>query len=237
MPLPFLSIESHFLKVYFCNSFIFKIVMSKKQNNVFRKFLELLAFQQTNFTHYLRLSIFIVMAWIGGLKAFQYEAEGIVPFVTNSPFMSFFYENSHKTALNEKGESVAEYTLHKNPEGKMVSENRKWHQENGTYTFSYGLGTLIVLIGTLVLLGIWFPKVGLLGALMTVGMSVITLSFLITTPEVYVPDLGGDIPTPNYGFPYLSGAGRLVIKDIIMLTGGLIIASDSARKLLKIQNK
>ncbi|MNU94706.1 Inner membrane protein YkgB [compost metagenome] len=237
MSLPFLSIETPFLKVYFCKQSIFTIVMIKKKSKLFNRFLELLAFQQINFIHYLRLSIFIVMAWIGGLKAFQYEAEGIVPFVTNSPFMSFLYENSGKTVVNEKGETVAEYTLHKNPEGKMVSENRKWHQENGTYTFSYGLGTLIVVIGVLVLLGIWFPKAGLLGALMTVGMSIVTLSFLITTPEVYVPDLGGDIPTPNHGFPYLSGAGRLVLKDIIMLTAGLIIASDSAQKLLKIQKK
>lgn len=41
----------------------------------------------------------------------------------------------------------------------------------------------------------------------------ILFSFLITTPEAWVPDLGG----PNHGFPYLSGAGRLVIKDIICL--------------------
>ncbi|HAO28722.1 MAG TPA: DUF417 domain-containing protein, partial [Chryseobacterium indologenes] len=41
--------------------------------------------------NFLRISIFIVMAWIGGLKAFQYEADGIVPFVANSPLMSFFY--------------------------------------------------------------------------------------------------------------------------------------------------
>ncbi len=67
-----------------------------------------LASQQSNFINLLRISIFVVMAWIGGLKAFHYEAEGIVPFVTNSPLMSFFYNNSDKTALNEKGESVAE---------------------------------------------------------------------------------------------------------------------------------
>jgi uncharacterized membrane protein YkgB len=57
-------------------------------------------------------------------------------------------------------------------------------------------------------------------------MSLVTLS--VTTPEAYVPDLGGS----EHGFPYLSGAGRLVIKDIIMLAGGLIIASDSARTIL-----
>ncbi|MGH2623726.1 MAG: DUF417 family protein, partial [Sphingobacterium sp.] len=67
---------------------------------------------------------------------------------------------------------------------------------------------------------------------LTIGMSIITLSFLITTPEVYVPNLGGDFPTPQYGFPYLSGAGRLVIKDIIMLAGGLLLCVDSAMRIV-----
>jgi len=188
--------------------------------------------QQSNFINILRIAIFVVMAWIGGLKLYQYEADGIVPFVTNSPFMSFFLTNSGNIALNEKGENVAEYTLYKNPEGKVVQKNIDWHKENGTYVFSYGLGTVICIIGLLVLLGIWFPKVGMIGGLLTFGMSIVTLSFLITTPEVYVPNLGGDFPTPQFGFPYLSGAGRLVLKDIIMLAGGLIIATDSAKKLL-----
>ena len=48
-----------------------------------------------------------------------------------------------------------------------------------------------------------------------------------------MPNLGGDMPTPAYGFPYLSGAGRLVLKDIIMSAGGLIAASEAARRLLK----
>lgn len=182
--------------------------------------------------HFLRLSICIVMVWIGGLKAFQYEADGIVPFVTNSPFMSFFYQNSTKKVLDESGKEVYEYTQHKNPEGKVVQKNIDWHKQNGTYVFWYVLGTVIVSIGILVLLGIWYPRLGFLGGVLTLGMSLVTLSFLITTPEVYVPNLGGDFPTPNYGFPYLSGAGRLVLKDIIMMAGGLVIAGDSARNLL-----
>ena len=52
-----------------------------------------------------------------------------------------------------------------------------------------------------------------------------------------MPNLGGDFPTPQYGFPYLSAAGRLVIKDIIMLAGGLIIASDCAKRILKIESE
>jgi len=65
----------------------------------------------------------------------------------------------------------------------------------------------------------------------------VTLTFLLTTPEVYVPNLGGDFPTPNFGFPYLSGAGRLVLKDVIMLAGGLLLVSDGASRVLKDKQK
>ena len=191
-----------------------------------KKVIECLASSQEYFIHFIRISIFIVMAWIGGLKAYQYEADGIVPFVTNSPLMSFFYTHSGERISNDDGNEVDVYTLYKNPEGKTVQKNIDWHKDNG-------LGTVIVLIGFSVLLGIWYPKVGLWGGLLTFGMSLVTLSFLITTPEVYVPNLGGDFPTPQYGFPYLSGAGRLVIKDVIMMAGGLIVASNCAQKLVK----
>lgn len=184
------------------------------------------------FINFTRIAIFVVMAWIGGLKAFPYEADGIVPFVSNSPFMSFFYEKSNSKVFNKEGKEVLEYSLYKNPEGKTVQKNIDWHVKNNTYLFSYGLGIVIVLIGILVLLGIWIPKIGFWGGLLTVGMSIVTLSFLITTPETYVPNLGGDFPTPHYGFPYLSGAGRLVLKDIIMMAAGFIIASDSAKAIL-----
>lgn len=194
--------------------------------------LKALARQQNLAINFLRISIFVVMAWIGGLKVFQYEADGIVPFVTNSPFMSFFYHNTDKMAANEDGDLVAEYRLHRNPEGKVVTQNIEWHRQNGTYAFAYGLGSVILVIGLCVLLGIWLPKVGVAGGLLTIVMSIVTLTFLITTPEVYVANLGGDLPTPRFGFPYLSGAGRLVLKDIIMMAAGLTIAADSARSLV-----
>ncbi|SDC39103.1 reactive chlorine resistance membrane protein RclC [Niabella drilacis] len=185
------------------------------------RLLLLLVRSRAGLVHFMRIAIFIVMAWIGGLKAFQYEADGIVPFVANSPLMHFFYKQP------------AEYSAHKNPEGKVVNSNIKWHQANGTYGFSYGLGAVIVLIGILTLAGIWWPRTGVAGGLLTFGMSLVTLSFLVTTPEVYVPALGGDGPTPQHGFPYLSGAGRLVLKDIIMMAGGLIVAADAAERVLK----
>ena len=180
-----------------------------------KSLIDMLAACQSWFIDLLRISIFIVMVWIGGLKALQYEAEGIVPFVANSPFMRFLYEHPD------------EYDKHKNKEGQIVADNIAWHERNGTYIFAYGLGTVIILIGSLILIGICLPKAGIAGGLLTFGMSLVTLSFLITTPEAYVPDLGG----PDYGFPYLSGAGRLVIKDVIMMAAGLVTAADSARQM------
>src|SRR5690606_16593684 len=116
------------------------------------KLIKTLANTQNQFINMARIAILVVMVWIGGLKAFQYEADGIVPFVANSPVMSFFYSKE-----------APEYQQYKNPEGKTVQKNIEWHKENRTYIFSYGLGTVIVIIGLLTFLGIWYPKIGLIG--------------------------------------------------------------------------
>jgi uncharacterized membrane protein YkgB len=63
------------------------------------------------------------------------------------------------------------------------------------------------------------------GATLSFLTPFVTLSFLITTPEAWVSALGD----AQHGFPYLSGGGRLVLKDVILLAGGLLIMADSAR--------
>ena len=73
------------------------------------------------------------------------------------------------------------------------------------------------------------PQVAALGSFLVLIMSVVTLSFLITTPECWVPPLG-DV---NHGFPFLSGAGRLVIKDAIMMGAALVTMADSANAYLR----
>ena len=166
----------------------------------------------------IRVAILIVFVWIGGLKFAHYEADGIVPFVANSPFMSFFY-----------AKEAPEYKEYKHKEGELVLKNRAWHESNRTYTFSYGLGCLIMSIGILVFLGMFSPKIGIFGELLCIIMTIGRLSFLITTPECWVPDLGSG----EHGFPLLSGAGRLVIKDTVILAGAITLLADSAGKLLK----
>ena len=168
--------------------------------------------------HLIRVAIFIIFIWIGGLKFWNYEAEGIVPFVANSPFMSFFYEKE-----------APEYKDYKLKEGEFDKVKHEWHQENNTYGFSHGLGLLIMSFGILTLLGIWFPKIGFVGTGLVILMTFGTLSFLVTTPECWVLDLGSG----EHGFPLLSGAGRLVIKDTAILAGAVVVLADCAQRILK----
>ena len=89
----------------------------KKLNDLFYSFLQVAASTQKLGINLIRISILIIFVWIGGLKFWNYEAEGIVPFVANSPFMSFFY-----------AKDAPEYKEYKNPEGAFVPENRAWHE-------------------------------------------------------------------------------------------------------------
>jgi reactive chlorine resistance protein C len=165
-----------------------------------------------------RLDLIVVLMWIGGLKVFHYEADGIVPFVANSPFMKFFYAHP-----------APEYRKHMNKEGELIPGNREWHEQNHTYAFADGLSSVIVLYGLLLCLHPWKPQIAAVGSFLVFVMSSVTLSFLITTPECWVPALG----SPEHGFPLLSGAGRLVVKDAIMLGAALVTMSDSAKAYLR----
>ena len=164
----------------------------------------------------MRIAIAIVFLWIGALKFAPYEADSITPFAANSPVMSFFYK--HPT----------DYKAYLTREGELNPADRGWQTANDTYAFSHGLGTVEVAIGLLTLVGLVSRPWGLLGATLAFLTPFVTLSFLVTTPEAWVPALGD----AQHGFPYLSGAGRLVLKDVLLLAGGWLVMADSARALL-----
>jgi uncharacterized membrane protein YkgB len=166
----------------------------------------------------LRLGLVVVLVWIGGLKFARYEADGIVPLVANSPLMSFFYRHP-----------APEYRPYMNREGEMIPAHRDWHETNGTYPFAYGLGVVIVSIGILIALHPVLPQVAASGSFLLILMSLTTLSFLITTPEAWVPALGDSA----HDFPFLSGAGRLIVKDVIMLGAAVTTMADSAKAYLQ----
>ena len=183
----------------------------------FTKWLQFISKLDTLGTHLMRLAIAVVFLWIGALKFAPYEADSITPFVANSPFMSFFYEHPE------------DYKAHLTHEGELNADKRVWQSANNTYVFSTGLGVVEILIGLLVLSNPISRRAGLLGGALAFGTPLVTLTFLLTTPEAWVPDLGD----AEHGFPFLSGAGRLVLKDVLMLAGALPVMADSARQLLQ----
>lgn len=95
------------------------------------------------------------------------------------------------------------------------------------------MGAVIVALGALVAAHWWRPELGVLGSFLVVGMSFVTLSFLVTTPETWVPALGD----AHHGFPYLSGRGRLVVKDVIMLGAALVTMADSAKAAILLRRQ
>jgi uncharacterized membrane protein YkgB len=115
-----------------------------------------------------------------------------------------------------------------NKEGEVKPANQEWQQSNNTYLVSNGLGIVIVMLGLLIALYPVLPQASAVGSGLLTLMSLTTLSFLMTTPEVWVPALGD----MHHGFPYLSGVGRLIVKDCIMLGAAVLTMADSARSYL-----
>jgi uncharacterized membrane protein YkgB len=167
--------------------------------------------------HLIRIGVAIIFLWIGALKFVPYEADSITPFVANNPVMSLFYAHPDQ------------YKEHLTHEGQLDPAKREWQAANHTYAFSNGLGTVEILIGVLVLSYLFSRRLGMVGSVMAFLTPLVTLSFLITTPEAWVQSMGD----AEFGFPYLSGGGRLVLKDVLMLAGAVVMIADSARQLLE----
>jgi uncharacterized membrane protein YkgB len=186
--------------------------------SLYTRTLEIVASPQTNAAGIaaMKVAVAIIFLWIGWLKFSPYEADSITPFVANSPLLDFFYAHP------------ADYAAHLTKEGALVPVQRIWQTANHTYAFARGLGTVEITIGILTLAGLVSRPVGMIGAILAFGTPFVTLSFLFTTPEAWVPALGD----MQHGFPYLSGPGRLVIKDVALLAGAWLIIVDTARALL-----
>lgn len=90
-----------------------------KLKSLFVAFLTIAASAQKLGINLIRVAILVIFVWIGGLKFWNYEAEGIVPFVANSPFMSFFYTKD-----------APEYKEYKLKEGELDETKHLWHEEN-----------------------------------------------------------------------------------------------------------
>ncbi|QRM36067.1 YkgB family protein [Microvirga sp. VF16] len=89
----------------------------------------------------------------------------------------------------------------------------------GVRGFSSLLGVLELSIGALIAARLVNPVYSLVGGALSAGLFVTTLSFMATTPGVFLPEVG---------YPAISVApGQFLLKDIGLLAVSLAIAVDS----------
>lgn len=90
-------------------------------------------------------------------------------------------------------------------------------------TFSAMLGVVELATAALIAAKPWAPKLSIVGSVMAIGMFVVTLSFMFTTPGVMAPEAGG--------FPVLSLMGSFLVKDVVLIAVALWTLGDAVRTL------
>ena len=85
-------------------------------------------------------------------------------------------------------------------------------------TVTAGIGVVEIAIGVLIAIRPFAPRLSAVGSLGAILMFLTTLSFMLSTPGVWQPD---------YGFPFLSGAGQFLVKDLLLLGAAIWTAGDS----------
>lgn len=137
----------------------------------------------------LYVSLAIIYTWFGGMKFTEYEANGLVPLVENSPLLSWFY-----ALFSVRG-------------------------------FSTFLGSLELSIGLLIVLRLVSPIFSVAGGFLSAGLFVTTLSFMISTPGVVVPELGAPAITV--------APGQFLLKDVGLFAASFWVFVDSLKTIVR----
>ena len=122
--------------------------------------------------HLVRASMVLIFLLFGYQKWFEYEAQGLIPFISNGPLTFWMYPVF------------------------------------GLHGASYFLGVSEWLTAALLIWGFWNPRAGVLGAFLSVGTFVTTVSII-----PFMPD-GWDAAA---GFPAMKGNVAFLMKDVVLL--------------------
>jgi uncharacterized membrane protein YkgB len=122
--------------------------------------------------HLVRGSMVLIFLLFGYQKWFEYEAQTLIPFISNGPLTSWMYPVF------------------------------------GLHGASYFLGVSEWLTAALLIWGFWNPKAGILGAILSVGTFITTVTII-----PFLPD-GWD---PAAGFPAMTGNVAFTMKDVVLL--------------------
>src|SRR5262245_51846894 len=122
--------------------------------------------------HLVRGSMVLIFLLFGYQKWFEYEVQGLVPFISNGPLTRWMYPVF------------------------------------GQHGASYFLGVSEWLTAALLIWGFWNPKAGIVGAILSVGTFVTTVTIIPFMAN------GWD---PAAGFPAMAGNVPFLMKDVVLL--------------------
>jgi uncharacterized membrane protein YkgB len=123
--------------------------------------------------HLVRASMVLIFLLFGYQKWFEYEAEGLIPFISNGPLTSWMYPVF------------------------------------GVRGASWFLGVSEWLTAALLIWGFWNKKVGALGAFLSVGTFITTITIIPFMPDGWAESAGG--------FPAMTGQVPFLMKDVVLL--------------------
>ncbi len=135
----------------------------------------------------LRASMVLVFALFGYQKWWPYEADRLIPFISNGPLIFWLYPLfGHQGA-------------------------------------SWFLGASEWFFGTLLLVGFWNKKIGMLGALGSVATFVGTVTILPFLPDAW---------DPAVGFPAMTGNMPFLLKDVVLLAVSIYLLKEDVARVL-----
>ncbi|GAB7545118.1 YkgB family protein [Cupriavidus sp. 8B] len=138
--------------------------------------------------HIVRASMVIMFFFFGYQKWFQYEAEVLIPYISNGPLISWMYP-----VFGVRGASLF-------------------------------LGAAEWTFCALILAGFWNKKLGILGALGSVGTFVATVTIIPFMPDGWADSAGG--------FPAMVGPVAFLMKDVVLLAVSVYLLKEDVYRQL-----
>jgi len=142
--------------------------------------------------HLVRASMVLIFLMFGYQKWFEYEAEVLIPFISNGPLISWMYP-----AFGVRGAS--------------------WF-----------LGASEWLICTLLFLGFWNKRLGILGAAGSCITFLSTVSIIPFMPDGWAPSAGG--------FPAMVGNVPFLMKDVVLLAVSFYLLKQDVERVMASQH-
>ena len=137
--------------------------------------------------HLIRASMVIIFLFFGYQKWWEYEAQVLIPYISNGPLIFWMYP-----AFGIRGAS--------------------WF-----------LGVSEWLFGTLLFLGFWNKKIGILGALGSCATFIGTVTIIPFMPNGWAASAGG--------FPAMAGNVPFLMKDVVLLAASFYLLKQDVLRL------